>query len=357
MSVNLMQLVKSGLKDHASTIATIVDADGPTIAATEDYAVSAIVAGLTEKSKSGSGADAIFDSLDDFDGILVDQLGGLLQGGNHPELLRRGASVLAAIFGDKQSGLLDILARVGGIAPTKMSTLMGLLAPIVMSVLGRQRRESGLDAGGVANLLNSQSDYLSLPDECAAFLNLGDNVAPATDAVTPAASAHVPTSSGTTPPQPAAAESSASVMVKTLLPLAILGVLVYAAFSAFLSGNGGAVGSGAGITVPEIALPGFDGKSMADAFGTVTEAVASVRDKETAAEAVKTIEAAGAVFDAYDLEAIAGTDQKDAVGTFFNEGVSGITALLDEAYGNPEAKDVMQPALDRFLTRFEVFGG
>ena len=66
---------------------------------------------------------------------------------------------------------------------------------------------------------------------------------------------------------------------------------------------------------------------------------------------------AGAVFDAYDLEAIAGTDQKDAVGTFFNEGVSGITALLDEAYGNPEAKDVMQPALDRFLTRFEVFGG
>ena len=40
-------------------------------------------------------------------------------------------------------------------------SLMGLLAPVVMGVLGQQRRTSGLDATGLARLLTSQKDNIA----------------------------------------------------------------------------------------------------------------------------------------------------------------------------------------------------
>lgn len=360
MSVNLLQIVTSRLRDHASIIPKIVDADGPAIAAAEDYALSAIVGGLIRKVQSGDGADEVFVLLDDFDDSLVEQIGGLLQGGDHADLLLRGTSVLSAIFGERQAGLLELLSRVSGIDASKIGTLMGLLSPLVMSVLGQQRRASSLDSSGVANLLGSQSDYLSLPNECATYLGLDDSkhVEHVMDDAVAVESNQVPSSAGVPPLQQPAAQSSKGMMMKTFLPLAILGILVFAAFTTFFNGTGGGTtGSQSGITVPDIALPGFDGKSMADAFGAVAEAVAAVRDEETAIQAVKTIEAATAVFDEYDLDAIASTDQKNAVGAFFDAGISRITSSLDKAYRNAEAKDVVQPALDRFLDRFRLFAG
>lgn len=57
------------------------------------------------------------------------------------------------------------LARVAGISPDSMGKMMGFLGPGAVSGLGAMAKENGLDAKGVVDLLDQNSD---------AFKALGD---------------------------------------------------------------------------------------------------------------------------------------------------------------------------------------
>jgi hypothetical protein len=88
-------------------------------------------------------------------------------------LVDQGASVLTSLLGGKQfsalTGAVDKYADIGG---QGSKTLMGLLGPVVLGVLGRQQREKGLDASGLANLLTSQKSNVvgALPSGFAKYL-------------------------------------------------------------------------------------------------------------------------------------------------------------------------------------------
>jgi uncharacterized protein DUF937 len=72
-------------------------------------------------------------------------------------LIDQGTSVLTSLLGGKTaSALTDAVGQYAGI-----TNLLGLLGPVVLGVIGREARQRGLDASGLANRLASQKSNVS----------------------------------------------------------------------------------------------------------------------------------------------------------------------------------------------------
>ena len=68
-----------------------------------------------------------------------------------------GANLLSSLLGGGALGMLNsTVSKFIGIAEGPMRTLMGLLTPLIMGVLGREQRAAGLDAAGLARMLTEQ---------------------------------------------------------------------------------------------------------------------------------------------------------------------------------------------------------
>ena len=68
-----------------------------------------------------------------------------------------GAGILGHIFGNKQTDVQSGVANASGLDQGKVLQLLMLLAPIVMSAIGKSKAEKGADAGGLAGMLQGAS--------------------------------------------------------------------------------------------------------------------------------------------------------------------------------------------------------
>lgn len=109
-----------------------------------------LLGGLTQGTRGNDG------------GNLGDLLGGLMGGkatGNHndiPPQFRKtmnGGGILKHVLGDKQAETMTEISQSSGLSLDKIGPLMTTLAPIVMGMLGKSKRQAGLDAGGLSGSL------------------------------------------------------------------------------------------------------------------------------------------------------------------------------------------------------------
>lgn len=70
-------------------------------------------------------------------------------------------AISSLLGGNTVSTLAQSLGRYSGIGEGASKGLIGLLGPTVLGVLGQQQRVSGLDASGLANMLQSQAGNIS----------------------------------------------------------------------------------------------------------------------------------------------------------------------------------------------------
>jgi hypothetical protein len=86
----------------------------------------------------------------------VNVLGGLL--GTAPASSR--ATNVAGILGNILGGsnvpqIQQGVSKATGLDPNKIGALMAMLAPMIMGALGKVKRQQGLDAGGLARVLEN----------------------------------------------------------------------------------------------------------------------------------------------------------------------------------------------------------
>lgn len=123
-------------------------------------AVPVILAGLMGvASKGGDAAERLASAVSHQDDSMLDDLVGVLGGGEHQAMADRGSAMLSSLLGDGViGGLVGTVGKFSGLGSGSTKSLLGLLAPIVMSVLSREKKAEGLDDAGLVNMLMGQKE-------------------------------------------------------------------------------------------------------------------------------------------------------------------------------------------------------
>jgi len=121
--------------------------------------ISAMVSALAKNAASPDGASALANALErDHDGSLLDDIMGYAGGSAaKPEYTQErrtnGAGILKHVLGAKQGNMIEMISKMSGLANGQTGNLMTMLAPIVMGMLGKQKKQQNLDQGGLAEIL------------------------------------------------------------------------------------------------------------------------------------------------------------------------------------------------------------
>jgi hypothetical protein len=102
-------------------------------------ALPILLGGLSKNAADADGSAALDSALNAHDGSILDNLGALLGGG-------AGGAILGHILGSRRSSVEQGVGRASGLNAQQISQLLVLLAPLVMGVLGRMKRQENIGA-------------------------------------------------------------------------------------------------------------------------------------------------------------------------------------------------------------------
>jgi hypothetical protein len=124
--------------------------------------VPAILAGLAGKAATPAGASVLTGALGKMDPNILGSLGGMIGGAGQADMVKMGGSVLSDLLGGSAtSALAGAVGKFTGIGGSQTTSLIGMLAPMVLGSLAQTQKASGLDAGGLASLLASQKGNIA----------------------------------------------------------------------------------------------------------------------------------------------------------------------------------------------------
>ncbi|ULQ56407.1 OmpA family protein [Flavihumibacter rivuli] len=160
MSFNILDAVKGFLTpDLVSQASSFLGESDSSVTKALGGLIPTVLGGITQKAESG-GADAIFNLAKQAagSGILGNLAGNFLSGGGGiPEGV---PGMLQGIFGSKAGGIANLISSFAGIKGSSAASLLGMVAPLALGVLGKHSSDSGLNAGGLLSLLSGQKNSI-----------------------------------------------------------------------------------------------------------------------------------------------------------------------------------------------------
>src|SRR5690606_19090522 len=121
-------------------------------------ALPVILGAMQRNAATPQGAQSLNNALNDnrHDGSILDQLGGLLGGGStDSNLLNDGAGILKHVLGGNQQKVEQNISKTSGVDAGSVAQIIKMAAPILMSVLGSQKRKDNVGESGIGDLLGS----------------------------------------------------------------------------------------------------------------------------------------------------------------------------------------------------------
>lgn len=123
--------------DTLKSLSKAIGADENSTGKAMGLAIPALMGALARNSSKGDGAEALSKALDkDHDGSVLDNLSGLL---GSPDA-GAGAGILKHVLGDRRSRVENGVSKASGLDAGSVGKLMTTLAPLMMGVLGREKR-------------------------------------------------------------------------------------------------------------------------------------------------------------------------------------------------------------------------
>ena len=151
--------------DSIQQISQTLGADPETTSRAVSMALPALLGGLSQNAAQPQGAAALDNALNAHDGSILDNLGGLLGGGGGGGAAGGiGGAILGHIFGPKRGPVEQGVGKASGLDAAQVAQLMAMLAPIIMGVLGKMKREKGVDANKLPDVLNQGANSAGGPD-------------------------------------------------------------------------------------------------------------------------------------------------------------------------------------------------
>lgn len=112
-------------------------------------ALPAMLTALSKNTGTEKGAQELNNALETkHDGSILNNLSGYL---SNPDL-KDGAGILNHLFGSQTSNVVNAVSQSSGLDSNGSMKMLQMLAPVLMGMLGQQKKQNNLDAEGIGNL-------------------------------------------------------------------------------------------------------------------------------------------------------------------------------------------------------------
>ncbi|WP_299665299.1 DUF937 domain-containing protein [uncultured Polaribacter sp.] len=146
----ILDLLNSDLgKQIVSGVAGSTGTDTTKTGSVLAMALPVLMKAMERNAATPEGAAGLMGALSNkHDGSILDNLGGLFGGGVDENVKQDGAGILSHILGNKQQGVQQIIGQKSGLDAGSVANILKIAAPILMGVLGKQKREQNVSNSG-----------------------------------------------------------------------------------------------------------------------------------------------------------------------------------------------------------------
>jgi hypothetical protein len=329
--------------------------------------VPALLAAFSGLADKPGGAQSLVNTVKQQSGVL-DNFASMIGGNNLSSFIERGSSLLTSLLGSHdQSALTGAVARFAGLGQNKASSLLGMLAPVVMGLIGRQIGTRGVDIGSLTSLLASQKEQIAqaLPNGLGELLDrtgLGSGLESARRATTAAPGQFT---QYTPPPRERErADRDATFGIPNwaywALPLLALGGLLWyllgrpAQHEQVAQEPAPPVQQSQSVTVGGVDIKNTIGDSLTD----LRTSLQGITDVASARAALPKLETARTQIDKVsNLVGQLTPDQRKVVAAVIAPAMPAINRLTDKVLEIPGVGDVLRPTIDPVKTKLADLSG
>ena len=143
--------------------------------------VPTLLGGVTNMASSENGASNLMGMVREHGYVsALDNPSSFFGGNATSKMMEAGGRLTGSMFGNRASSITDAVARTSGVKSSSASSLMSLVAPLVMGVIGKQVAFHGLNASGLSSMLAGQkSEFISaMPAGVSQMLGSGPTEVP-----------------------------------------------------------------------------------------------------------------------------------------------------------------------------------
>ncbi|MBZ4189596.1 OmpA family protein [Niabella beijingensis] len=160
MSINIVDLVKNYVsQDLIAKAGSFLNESEGNVSNAVSGIIPAVLGLFASKASSGEqGASEVLDSAKGFfnSGILSNS--GSLFG--NADILSKGTGLFKGLLGDKTNSVIDTISNFAGIKSSSSGSLISMIVPLVLGLLGKHATENNLNASGFSSLLGSQKNNI-----------------------------------------------------------------------------------------------------------------------------------------------------------------------------------------------------
>jgi hypothetical protein len=355
MAANLVSLVMQFLTpDMVGRIATALGLDRNKVQSAISSAVPGLLAALNNVVSQPGGAQKLADAARQQTGSLGNFASMLAAGGQSSF---QASQLLSSLVGNQnQNALTEAIAKFTGLGQGATGSLLGMLAPIVMGIVGKhQGAAGGLDAKGIANLFASQKDNIAaaLPSGLGSLLSgtgMLNSLGSAARTATAASNEAIREASATrlvdaARRRGADAAPASSNWLYWLLPLAAAAaLLIYFAVrpTQEVAEQGmSKVQNAVAVEAPDL------GKQIANSITSLRTTLNGVTDVASAKAALSKVQEAASQIDKTGVEVgQLSADQRRLVAGLINPLMPALNQICDRILAIPGVAEVLKPSVD-----------
>ncbi len=142
----ILDLLESDLgKSIISGVAGSSGNDSDKTSSVLTMALPVLMKAMQRNASTPEGAEGLMGALSGkHDGAILDNLGGVFNGGVDESVKQDGAGILSHILGGKQQGVEQLIGLKAGIDAGSVANILKVAAPLLMGVLGKQKKEQNI---------------------------------------------------------------------------------------------------------------------------------------------------------------------------------------------------------------------
>lgn len=343
-----MNIVNMAMRYLGPTIATkaasMLGIKSPMVVKLIAAALPTILASLSGKAATSSGAGSLFSLLSKPDVGDPSGLEAAFDAGNAGDMAQGGMGMLNDLLGGSaMNGVTSALGRYGGLGEDATKSVLGMVGPVALGSLKQQVQEQNLDADGLAKMLAGQRENIaaSIPADFASEMG-GLGLTSALETPASAATAAVE-----------AAKPKSGGMMKW-----IIGALVLLGLAWFFLG-------GKAPETPDVSLNtdfSVDGVNIGDQFTGVVDGVkdtfGGITDTASAEAALpKLNDFSGQIDNIGELAQKLPEAGQSAFGGIVATAINSLKPVIDNAIEASGAGAILQPVADSMLEKLAGIAG